>query len=747
MSTEDSNPIPPETQRERWLKYGGNVVLVSVIAIALAVAVIYISERQPKRWDTTSAGLYSLKPQTVKVIKDNKQPITIISLYTKAKQEQSGVDESTEDAASGIPPIDKPSVVSDLLDEYRAQGKDISTETIDPDLNPGKVEDLIKDVEKQYGGEVDKYKDFIGSVGTKYDAMTKMSNEEIPQLKDVFKKIQGQTEDVDQSVLLAAISVQELPTILKRAQEEYNGYLKLKVPDYKKVTDSVSDNMQGLSELIGKVVDGFQHSKDDKTLPQALRDYMVTSLPRYTALKKQADDLLTAVKGLGDLKLDTLRDALKQKNSILVRGKDEWRLIPYEKVWKTDSRSRRNGPTRPQFAGEQMITTAILSLNNPTKLKVCFVRAGGPPAADFGGRLSSLADRLRDYNFDVSDKDLTGMWAMQAMQQQQQQPPPEPSDAEIEDAVWVVDVEPSQANPMMGGPPPSIADKVKEHLEKGHHWADGKKADGGSAFVLFARPGDPSTPLDNLDIALKPWGIKVRTDAVAVHPAIKSEGASDNNLARSAPRIPFVFTYTEWGDHMITNPVQSLMGVLVYAAPIEVSHVDGVSSTSLIPVPGAPSYPECWGLTNIASLLESADDAGPKFNKETDISAPIYAGAAAEKDGARLVCMGSGLSLYGATGQTQLGGTIVDVRDEDVAEQKHIYTPQFPGDSEFFMNSLFWLSHQEPMIAISPAAMNVSRIAEIKPATLKFWHIGVLLIGLPGLVIAAGAMAYYSRQD
>jgi hypothetical protein len=149
MSIQDPNLIPPETQQQRWLKYGGNVVLTTVIVIALAVGVIYISETKlPKkisRIDTTTGGLYSLKPQTIAVIKDNKQKITIISLYTKAKQTQSDVDQ-TADESAGIAPVDKPAMVSDLLDEYRTQGANISTETIDPDANPGKVEDLINDV-------------------------------------------------------------------------------------------------------------------------------------------------------------------------------------------------------------------------------------------------------------------------------------------------------------------------------------------------------------------------------------------------------------------------------------------------------------------------------------------------------------------------------------------------------------------------------------------------------------------------
>jgi hypothetical protein len=730
----DQNPIHSETQHERWLKYGGNVVLVSAIVIALAALVIYAAEKKSRRIDTTASGLYSLKPQTLSVIRENKQPITIISLYTKAKKGQSDDDTTTDDSTA--PTVDQPGVVADLLEEYRTRGSNIKTENIDPVLNPGKVEDLINDVSEQYGGEIDKYKKFTTDVKPAYANISKLANDQLEIIKKLpLDKIQS--DDVRNSVGLAIISVQEIPRIMKQAQDEYTHALKQKPPDYKGITDSVGQTMAGLSGIVGKVIDGFNVSKDDKDVPDAIRLYMTTSLPKYTELKKDADDLLTRQKGLGELKLDTLRDALKQKNPILVRGDKEWRVIPYDKVWKTDARDLRNQtgdtPPKPRFAGEQMITTAILSLDQPTKPKVCFVRSGGPPLTDFGGRLNSVADRLRDYNFEVTEKDLTGMYAMQAMQQQQEAPP-EPADDQIADAVWVVDGAPAQQNPMMGGPPTSIAAKVAQHMTNGFHYVDGKKVPGGSALMLFLPHGDTMAP------ALQPLGITARTDAIAVHKMVKEEGEADGDQINQALRRPFVFIITKWGDSMITQPLASLESVLVAACPIQVSHTDGVVSTAILPVPGAPTNPECWGETDFQSV-----EGDPKFNKDTDIAPPLFAGACADKSGQRVVCMGSEQTFMGASGDVTSG--IVDLPDMTLSKRTGVYVPQFPGSADFFMNSVFWLSHEEPMIAISPAAMNVSRISDMSAGALGFWRIGVLLIGLPALVLAAGAGVYFSRRD
>ena len=51
------------------------------------------------------------------------------------------------------------------------------------------------------------------------------------------------------------------------------------------------------------------------------------------------------------------------------------------------------------------------------------------------------------------------------------------------------------------------------------------------------------------------------------------------------------------------------------------------------------------------------------------------------------------------------------------------------------------------MIAISPSAMQVSRIAPMTESAARMWNVGVLLVGLPGLVIVAGVMMYMARRD
>jgi len=90
-----------------------------------------------------------------------------------------------------------------------------------------------------------------------------------------------------------------------------------------------------------------------------------------------------------------------------------------------------------------------------------------------------------------------------------------------------------------------------------------------------------------------------------------------------------------------------------------------------------------------------------------------------------------------------LSGT-VDFPDQDLLNQGH-FVRRFPGNGELFMNSVFFLSRQDGMIALSPAAMDVNRL-ELSKDVQAFWRIGILLLGLPLLVVIAGIMVFLSRR-
>ena len=112
-------------------------------------------------------------------------------------------------------------------------------------------------------------------------------------------------------------------------------------------------------------------------------------------------------------------------------------------------------------------------------------------------------------------------------------------------------------------------------------------------------------------------------------------------------------------------------------------------------------------------------------------------GALEKKDGPRLVVIGGGAFM---------ANRYLEEPDPEVARARHKLVARFPANGDLFMNSIFWLSHEDTMIAISPAAMQVARIADMKDSAVTVWRIFLCGI-MPAMVLAAGIGMYFSRRD
>jgi len=199
--------------------------------------------------------------------------------------------------------------------------------------------------------------------------------------------------------------------------------------------------------------------------------------------------------------------------------------------------------------------------------------------------------------------------------------------------------------------------------------------------------------------------------------------------------MQYVFDLHEYGDSPLTKPLASLEGLFADLAPVIIKPTKGYTATPLLPVPTAPEAPRSWGSANYD---RSVPNATATFDPATDMSGPLFAGAAVQKDtGGRLVVLAAG--FFPDNQFLSLTSQQIDPNAPPVL--------RFPGNGELFTNAVFWASHQDTLIDISPAAMDIGRIRDISPPALTFWHVGVLLVGLPGLVLATGVGVYLKRRD
>ncbi len=670
-------PMGPESQHERWVKYGSNVGLSIVVVVVLAGLVVWLSQAQGlhigkwhfgfrKSVDVTSDSSQSLKPQTLAVISDLKTPIKLVSLYPRLKQEKAGSEKT-----------DFQTPVVDLLDKYREKGKNIDVEVIDPVNEPTKLDQWIKELKEKYGSNTKAYHDLLATdVPKTLEQFNKLASAESQAMDKELNEVRFKNEEQVVPFRSAYNTVAGFPDTLEQVSKGAQAELQKEFPDYKAYTATLKTLLSSLSSRTGKVRASFEKMKDDKDVPEAARKYAAESIAHFDEMKKLADDLIAKIDKLGELKLDEVRRVLfggeegeAPPPAIAVMGPNDIKLIQFNNVWKSGENVRAIGAVTEQpklrFAGEQQTTAAIIALSESKKPKVCFLRAGGPSrlVGNFmqgGGDLAEVGARLRAANFNVSEKNV----AKDASQPQMNQmpTPPEPSYEEIKDAVWIILDEPmgSQFGPTP--PSPLLAEKLKEHLDQG-----------GSAVCLIGFHGD------SLSTALKDWGISTDPDKIILHERIDTAAGGGDDPIEEVRRRPYIFILNDYGDSPVTSPLAALDSALVPLCPVQAKDkpADVSLLTSILPI---PTDPKCWA-TSKTDSLQNPEAGPPRYDPATDTGPPLFAGAIAEKKNkGRLVVIGCA---------TFLNSELLQMPDPKLAKQK-VLVSRFPGNGELFTNSVFW---------------------------------------------------------
>jgi len=712
-----------ETQRERWMKYGANVVLSSLIVIALAVMLTWLAQAHDVRVDTTVGETESLRPQSIDFVQHLTQSIHIVGLYPRVKGETHEQD------------FFQP--VADLLSEYSTRSSKIHSEMIDPDTDKDAFNKLVSEVTNKYGGAVQGYKVILDKVPDINKSLNDFfASEEAKFSKLPFDKVQDQQlqQDISAAYLTLALAHKQISDLKTAVDSDLNQ----SIPSYKDGVDDTRNTYSSVSQLLqqfSQVVGSFKDNPAFAKLKE-ITDYAPQAAARADDARKNSDKLLDEISHLGALtELDEFKQELKSR-TILVMNDTGYKILQFDQVWKSPESNRFAAQESPDvqprlnFAGEQQITAAIASLTSPTKQMVVFVRTAGAPLATAMSPeqqpfFSSIAQRLRDQNFDLQEKDASGQSAMQ------ENPLPEPSDADMKSAIWIVvrsrgDTQPDQPSP--------IDPMLEEHMKSG-----------GSAMVLLF----PSA--DTMDEAISPMGIHAKTDRMIVHESLPVPERQSNDFAESAIQgNQTVFRLNQYGDHPITTPLAGLDFLQAVSSPIGVGPdiPPGVHVAGLLPLPLSPHY---WATSDVESLLSGDHppvtfnpapnpDAGRPFGDVDNTADDRLFGAAASENasGSRLVVVGGYIFAI---------NYLMDLPDQEMLERHGLEVSRLPGNSEFFVNSVLWLAHEDSMLAISPHALQVARIREMPAATLAFWRLGVLTALLPLAAICAGLMVYARRRD
>jgi ABC-type uncharacterized transport system involved in gliding motility auxiliary subunit len=108
-----------EFYKGRGARYGTLSIASIIVFLAILVLVNYLGSRQNKRWDLTANQVFSLSDQTIKILRELKEPVTFVVYERQDRQD----------------------VHRDRLDEFTYQTAQVRTEFVDPDREPARAQE------------------------------------------------------------------------------------------------------------------------------------------------------------------------------------------------------------------------------------------------------------------------------------------------------------------------------------------------------------------------------------------------------------------------------------------------------------------------------------------------------------------------------------------------------------------------------------------------------------------------------
>ena len=126
---------------QRSTRYGASAAVYSLLFVALIAGANYLGHRHHKRWDVTEGGVYTMSPQTLKVVQSLQEPVTMTAFV------EGGVNPTLESLLEGY--------------TYGNPGK-VKTRMVDPDKEPTLVDQMkittAPSVNLQYGNELRRHR-------------------------------------------------------------------------------------------------------------------------------------------------------------------------------------------------------------------------------------------------------------------------------------------------------------------------------------------------------------------------------------------------------------------------------------------------------------------------------------------------------------------------------------------------------------------------------------------------------------
>lgn len=683
-----------DTQRQRRFKYGLNVAVAIAAAVGLAVLANWIGYRHFIRIDRTATRRYSLSPQSRKVLKDLEGDRRIVTLF-------GGGNLYVNEAR-------------DLVDEYARHGRNVKVQHIVPARQPGQMEIFLGTLRDRYEDQllpleqtIRDSRSALHQVAQSVSAVRRplqeiLENPDLPNgelglfvksMAQAFARFGGDVDTVDRQI--SRIVQKPLP-IYGRAKRTLENLL----VDLRENVFTPSIN-----RLNGEIEKGGT--------PPAIADRLLAIIRQLEQVRTEVNEAVSALQNAPDVQdYEKLVGQLDDQEVIVLVGPAQVRVIALGDMFREPDPNQIRPGEQPQlrFQGEEKITGALVSMNLSHRPMAVFVTSGQQQAIGPRGEFEHVAQRLRNLNFDVQQ------WSPVAQPGPMGQPMPPgplPVPEEGQHAVWIVlPVGPiNPMNPMTAGTGQQVADLLQERLEAGD-----------AAMVMLTLSPMPMAGLGGADPVaqfVSSWGVTPQLDRLVLREVV---------LPDHQRRATSQLDITHWATQLpITRAIAGMPGVFVQANPLLLaSGQDGSNQPDVWPLVEV-SGRDLWTQTDLQS------NPNPTLDPAT-AGGPFVIAAAAERDKKRLVVVAD--PVWASDQVTTMGPQGLPAQ---------VFGAAFPGNTELFVNSVYWLAGLDQLIAASPRTQDIRRVGPMAdPAQFRLKML--LLVGMPLSVMATGVFVWSVRR-
>ncbi len=704
----------PTTQVQRRTIYGLNVAIAVVLAALIVVGINYLIDTQfhlipptARKWvryDWTSTRKYSLSDQTTQLLKELDNKYEIYTIFD--------TNYVNPDVAQAL------QHVRDLINEYALFSDKLEVVHIDPNLDQSRQLELFKKIREHF-------KDELAPLDEATQKGRATLNEFSAMLPGVLDPLQAIVDNpaLEDNELIA--NVRQVHTIFTRFVadwEEENKSIDRKLnselPNFVTLYNNIEVLLKQLDEqYLPSVISMFDNMINRESTPAAVKDKLIAANEQLKQAKaKTTEGLSTFNLTQRAPEYNTLRSNITSTESIVVLGPKQAKTIMVSSMYRQPDPEevQRTGNTESRFIGEEKLTGTLMSMSMENQPMVVYALTGQQGAiGGRGGAYQEVTERLRNANFDVRQWFSAGYKNMSP----DQQPPAPPELEEEQKGVWILlpAMPGEQLPPMMmmtGGMKQDAVEHIRKRLAAGDN----------ALFIVDPNPMVGRTGReDPVAALLDEYGITVQQDRIV----LQEQQLPDRRTVPSPQ-----FEVTQWPDELpITSALAGLNMVLLQSSPIVIDEqVQGVKHYPLIELTGD----RLWAEDDLLSP-DAMENASYTEEKGQD---RFLAGVAAEKDGSRIIVISDpvwasdNITTYGAFGP----GTA------------ELLGARWPGNSELFVNCMYWLAEFDQLIASSARSQDIRRV-EPMTTTAYYWTEGILIGGLPLIILAIGVGVWMSRRQ